>query len=239
MDSSRARTDGFGSTPSSWSSASRSRLNAQRLGLAPFAVQREHEPLGQALAERVRRDHPGQQIADVARAVEHEVGVGEQLDGGEPLLLELHRLVSQRLQVLQVAVGRPATQGQGPLQRADGLHRRPGGRRRPRPAERGFERERVDRLGRDRDLIAARGRLDRSEIGVGAATQRLAEKREVHPEGTLRRGRRFVHPQLVDQLIGRDGVIRPGQEQREEPPALGPRDRHVASLSPDPKRPQD
>ena len=137
-------SSGPGSTPSSSASRSpRLAVGLERLGLAPAAVEREHQLAGEPLARRVLGDEPPQLADDLGVAAGGEVGLDAQLERGQPLLLEPRDLGLRERLERQVGERRPAPQRERLAQqprRWSALARRPARAGRPRRAARSARR---------------------------------------------------------------------------------------------------
>ena len=182
----------------------------ERVGLSAGAVEREHQlaakPFPQRLLDEESLDLPD----ELGITAEHEVGVDAVLERGEPQLLEAPALCGGELVVCEVDQRRAPPQRERLAQKASGLGGVLGlGRRR----EERLEATRVDLRGIDLELVARRA----SQKPVTA--EQLAQTRDV--ELHHRRGGRWrpLAPERVDQLVGRDGLVRP-QEQRRQQGAL-------------------
>ena len=166
-----------------------------------------------------------------AVAAERKVRLDPVLEHREPELLEPGGLgLRERLQ-------RQIGEGRAPPQRKCGAERlRPGGG--VADPQRGttllrelVEARQVELLGRHGEPVAGRHRLER------ALRQELPELRDVDLKRVLGRVGRAVAPQRVDQPVGRDGVVRFEEQDREEGTLLGTAELKLGALSAHPQRP--
>ena len=194
--------------------AARVLVGAERLGLAPRAVQRAHVLAAQALAQRVLGDQRLELGHDVA-APERQVGLDAIRDRLQAQLLEpLGRRLCERDE-REVGQGRPAPQRQGGAERL----RRPGGRargkRRVALVDVALEAVEVARVGLDLQHVAGRAGDEH------AGHEHLAQGGHVDLDELGRGGRRPLAPQLVHDPVARDDLVRAQQQQRQQRALLG------------------
>ena len=180
----------------------------ERLGLAPVAVQREHQLRAQTLAQRLGRDE-GLQLR-------HELGVPSECEVGVDPLLE--RAQAQLLEARRVELRRAAPERERVTQSRRRDCRLGAACGRDQVVEAGE----IDLLARDGGRVAGRAALDQ----VGA--ERAAQLRDIDLQRVLRRLGRLVAPQLVDQPLGGDGLARAEQQRGEERARLRAGDREQA-----------
>jgi hypothetical protein len=189
-------------------------VDLQRLGLPSAAVERQHALAPHPLAGGVRGGEAVQFADEVGVAAHDEVGVDPVLQRRQPRLLQLRRRAARGGGVEQVVEHGPPPQREGGAQRVGGLGRRPGGELRPplgvQPGEAGGIEVGVV------DLQHVPGRPG-DEPPVGARRpQRAAEAGHVHPQRVGGALRHPVAPESLGQPLGRDGLVRVEQEQREQ-----------------------
>jgi hypothetical protein len=202
-------------------------VHVQRVGLPATAVEREHQLAAQALAEHVLGDQRLELRHKLALAAERQVRVDAVLERREPQLLQPRdlalrvRLAAELGERLAVPERERVAQERRPLGRIVVL---------PRPGDQRLEPRGVDLVRRDVQQITGRARPD----PLGA--DQLAQARDMPVQRGLRRARRLLAPQRLDQLrAGHD--LRPAQEQhREERPLLGARRSHVKATLDDAQR---
>ena len=186
-------------------------VDLEGLGLPPRAIQREHELSARTLAQRVLADER-LELADHLRvASECEVGVDPILERGEPQLLEAgDGGLGERLE-REVAERRTAPQRQRASQ-----PRRPGLRvarsEGAAPLRRqDLEAVEVDLLGLGQQAVPRPLRHDHPGVA-----ECLAELRHVHLDAVRGRARRLAAPELVDQAVDGDRLVRVQEEDREQ-----------------------
>ena len=186
-------------------------VDLEGLGLPPRAIQREHELPARTLAQGVLAHEP-LELADHLRVVsECEVGVDPVLERGEPQVLEagdgglgegLEREVAERRTAPQ---RQRASQPRGP---GLGVARGQGAATLRRQE---LETVKVDLLGRGLQAVTRPLRHDHPGVA-----DRFAELRHVHLDAVRRRPWRLAAPELVDQAVDRDRLVRVQEEDREQ-----------------------
>jgi hypothetical protein len=182
-------------------------VGGERVGLAPAAVERDHQLPPGALAQRIRGDGGAQRGQQLVVAALRQPALGQLLLRGGAQLLEALALGAGAVVVRQLGQRRPAD-----------------------------ERQRLgeQRLCRGCVGLAAGGGDERLEaVGVGLAAQlvavvvrlqlgdpRHAQARHVGPHDLQRVRRRPRRPQHVDHAIGRDHLVAVQDQQREQRPLL-------------------
>ena len=219
--------------------AARVLVRGERLCLPPGAVEREHELAAQPLAKRRRRDERLELADEVGVPPGGEVGLDPVLERRGPELDEARRLEPRELAV-DVGQGRPVPQRERLPQARGRLLRLPAERPPPLVAEALEPREvelpvldpeRVPRATGGEDLPVRAARSLRLE--------EPAQRRHV-PLQRLDRGRRRpLAPELVDQPVARDGLVRPQEEHREERTLLPGPERYEAAAVANLDRPED
>ena len=192
-------------------------VSLERLGLTTRAVQRQHQVAPKTLPDRVLEDECLQLADDARVSPQLEVGLDSFLECRQTKLLEAGDLrLGERL-VRQIGKRGAAPQRKRLAE--------PGGRGRCIAAADGFPRLRayplkapqVQLLGLDADQIAGRAR-DQNPVRGGARRplEQLAQARDMHLE-RLRCGlRRLPAPQLLDQAVTRNDLVRVGEQDREQ-----------------------
>ena len=187
----------------------------QRLGLAPAAVEREHAPGVQALAQRLLGHQRRQPRHELELAAGGELGIDLELERDEPQLVEPAQLGGGEGLVGHVAERIPAPQRERfagfAVAVADGAGHEVG------------EARHVDRSGLDAQLVAAATRDDR-------ARQQLAQLRDVALQHLRRRRRRIFAPQPLDQAIDRHRAVRVERQHRQQRALLGAAQRHGVTV---------
>ena len=182
----------------------------QRIGLAPGAVQRQHQLTVQRLAQRVL-GHERLQLADRIRVTaQSELGFEALLQAGEPQLFEMRALdLGERL-LGELRERRPAPQVKRlaqPLGRRGDVARRERGRA---FAAQRREAHGVDRLRIGGDEVA--GRLGAQHVGG----QHLAQLRDVDLDHLRCRRGHVLAPQVVDQPMHRDRAVGAEHQPRQQ-----------------------
>ncbi len=210
----------------------------ERLGLAAAPVEREHELATQPLAQRVLLDERLELAHEVAVAPELEVRLDPLLQAGEARFLEAGDLALGPLLIGEVGERRPAPQGECLAER----RRRAGGvtgrERRASGGRQLLKAVEVELPGRQVQEVTGRAGLDRA--GTGAVGRHgPAQLGDVHLHGLAcgRRGR--LPPELGDQPLGRDDLVRAQQQERQQGPLAEPSERDGPIAVEDLERPQD
>ncbi len=175
-------------------------VGGQRVGLAPAAVEREHQLPAQALAQRVARDLQLELGDHVGMEPERQVGLDPVLQAGEPQLLQPHAL-GERERLGELGQRGPAPDVERLAQALGGRLRVAAQQRRAAAPAQGLEAVQVDRVGLDLERVAASPRAQH------AVRQHLAQLRDVDLDHLGRRLRRGLAPQLVDQRLDGDRAV--------------------------------
>ena len=177
-------------------------IHLEGLGLTPRAIEREHELAAQPLAQRML-GHEGLELADeVVVAAEREVGVDPALERRDAKLLELEdRRLGERL-VGEVGEGRSAPQRErlAQLVGCDSVVRCR--ERATTVLDEPLEVMGIDRVGLDLDRVSAG--LRHEDVG----REHAAQPRHESGERVRRRLGRMVAPQILDQAIARNDLVR-------------------------------
>ena len=186
--------------------APHSAVGLQRLRLAAGTVEREHELGPQALAQRVRGDQRLELADEVCVASACKVGVDPLLKHRQPQLVELPDLgLGERL-VREVGERRAAPEGECGAQ----LVRRPHGLRSPRLPAQPLEHREVELLRLDVQDVAGRAR------GQPLGAELAPQPHDVDLDALRRRGGRRLSPQLGDQPVGGNDLVRVQQQEGEQ-----------------------
>jgi hypothetical protein len=212
---------------------------AQRLGLPPAPVQRQHQLPAEPLSERVLPSHLGQLRGRLGGPAEFEQDVEVLLDRGQPLLPQPGP--DDLRPGAGNAVERDALpQPQRRLQR----RRRPGQVAVPARLAGGGQPS-------GEQLRVELARCQPQQISPAAGQQHLA-RRPVRPPRVKRRpqpgdvnvqrvhrpGGQLAAPDPVDQLIARDRLVRPRRQQSEDRPPLRRAQLEFSLAAPGPHRPE-
>jgi hypothetical protein len=165
-------------------------------------------------------DEGGELPGHLVMAPEREIRVDASLERDEPALLEARDLVLREVVVCEVGERRTAPQRERVTQ-----HRgRVAGLNVARVVDELLEAVGVERLGRKLQHVAARTRDKRVDA------DRLAQLRDVALERLRRRVRALLAPELLDQLLARDELVRVQQQDCEQfaLPATADGDRTIA-----------
>ena len=216
-------------------------VRVERLGLAPGAVEGEHQLTSEPLAQRVNPDQPLELSDHRAVAAEREVDVDPLLDRGHAELLEAGDLRLRERLVGEVRQRRPAPQVER-LAKSLGCARRvppPGDGNRH--LELALETLRVERLGLGPQRIPPRpGRQDLARRPLGALRlEQPAQLSDVDLERVRRRRRWGLAPEGIDQPVARDRFVRVHEQDREQRTLLGGGQRQHAPLITNLERSED
>ena len=173
----------------------RSRVHAQRIGLAAAAVQGDHQAAGEPLAQRVLVGRALQLADRLAVAAEGEEGVEARLQGFQAQLVPAHRGRPGPLLVDDVGERRTVPLGQTRLdveeRRARVVVQRGAGL-----GDAVLEAGGVDDVAVDGQHVPRS--LPAQQLGVA---ERPAEQRDVALQRVHGRRRRFARPDVVDQPV--------------------------------------
>ena len=194
----------------------RGTVDLERLGLAPRAVEREHQLAAQPLPERVRGDERLELGHEVVVTAEAELAGKPLLLGVEPQPLEPGDLGAGKGLEGEVVERRPAPE----CERVGEQRAARAGRSGARLLEEPLEAQRVDSLGLEREPVP--GRLGQEHVRPDDLAQRV--------DGVLQRAERGAGrvgaPEILDQAVGRDDLAGMKREHREKRALLTARQRH-------------
>ena len=205
-------------------------IDLERLGLATRAVQRLHERRPEPLAERVLADEHLDLTDELCEAAEREVGVEPPLEGRQAELFESEHLQLRERFVGEVGERRPAPEIESFAQSL----RRKAGRRLLRLLDQHLEAEQVELVRADADHVARLLRDDRVVRG-----ECLAELGDVVLQRVGGCPGRLRAPELVDEPVRRDDLVRMRQKEREKRPLPRAAEREHTALLDDLERSQD
>ena len=202
----------------------------ERVGLSAGAVEREHQLAAQPFTERLLDEESLDLSDELGVAAEREVGADAVLEGGEPQLLEAPALCGGEFVVGEVDERRASPQRERLAEKAGGVGGVvcPGGRREER-----LEAARVDLGGTDLQLVSRRPGQQ------SVTSEQLAETRDV--ELYHRRGGRWrpLAPERIDQLVGRDHLVWPQEQHRQQGALLAAAERDRPAALDGFERPQE
>ena len=187
----------------------------------------------QALAERLC----GDQLLELShqRVVppEREIRIDPKLESRAPDLLQpCDRRLGERL-VLEVRKRRTSPQRQRFVQALGRLGREPAGLQLPRLVHQLLEPMQVQVIALDSDDVARR------PCRQHVPGECLSKSRDVHAKRIGGALRRILAPELVDQPVRRDHLVRVDEKQREQRPLLGSAQRDLARIVPYLERPEN
>jgi hypothetical protein len=195
-------------------------VGVESLGLAAASVERQHQLSVQPLPQRVLGDERLELGHEIGVTAGGEIGVDPLLERGDPHLLHPRDLGLGESLVREVGERRPAPQRERLAERRRRLLRTRAGGVRDEPLKAG-------------DVELRRLELDRVAGRAGdepAVAELLAEPRDVDVDALCDRRRRRLAPQLVDEPLGRDHLIRMQQQQHQQRALLAPAERKRAVL---------
>jgi hypothetical protein len=193
------------------------------LGLAARPVEGEHELAAQPLPPRVLAHERLQLADDGGGASEREVRLDPLLEGAEPELLEAGDLGLSKRFVGELTQRGAAPQSNGLMEEAGGGLDVGGRHRAPAVGEKLLEALGVQAAGLDPEQIPPGVRQqDRAGLALRPARlERLSEPGHVDLQGARRCRRRSRTPEIIDEAIAGDDLVRAQQEDREQRPLLG------------------
>ena len=189
----------------------------ERIGLAARAVEREDQLPAEAFAERAPRRPVSPARHSLRVTAEREVGVDAPLEGSEPQLLDPpDRRLRERL-VGEVGERRPSPERERFAQ--------------PLRDDRG--RRSVGLLDELREMVEVElASLDAEQVArrlgfepLPRRAERLPQLRDAHLQRGRAGGGRLVGPELVEQPVTRDDLVRVQKQQREQRPLTRPAER--------------
>jgi hypothetical protein len=160
----------------------------------------------EAFAQGLIRDQRLELPDHLVVAPEPEVGLDAVLVGHEAQLIEPRGLALGERLVAQVGEGRPAPQSKRLAQQLGGLAERAAAQRSVAFLRQLLEALRIELAGVDAEPV--RGPFPRQAVGDD-----LAQLRDVDLERVRGRCGRLVAPQILDQQLGRNGLV-PAQHQQ-------------------------
>jgi hypothetical protein len=190
---------------------------AQCLGLTARPCERLHEEAAGPLAEGMLGDPLPKARRDAAMGTERQPRLVQQIGGVQAQILEPADL---RLgEALVADIGERRTVPQCQRIEDQGL-RRGGVTLEPvlRLVDEVLEANGVDRIGLDPQLVAGRPGDDAPALG---RSERLAELRDVQLDGVLRRPRRPISPNVLDEPVDRHRLVRVEHEIEQHRTLLG------------------
>jgi Protein kinase domain len=205
-------------------------VDLERLRLPSGAVQREHELRPRPLAERMLADEGLELRDELGGAPECEVSVDASLERDEPQLLETKDLRLRERLVRDVGERRAAPESECLTENSFGGF----GRRPLSLLDQVLEAEQVELEGPDSDHVAGLAGDDRVTRG-----EQLAEPGHVVLQRVASRFGSSFPPQLFDQPVGRDDLVRAGEQQGQQRPLPRSAERERTALLDDLERSQD
>ncbi len=186
------------------------------------AVQREHLQPAEALVRRVLADE-GIELADrLSMEAELELGLEEHLLRVDALFLEVPDRVLREAPVGEVGERRPAPEPERLAEFRRSLARR----HRARLAYELLEAARVDLVRRDAEPVSGGARLER------VCAEQLPDPRDAVLDVCRRRRLRRPLPQLVDEHVERDDVVRVKKKDGDESALLRAAQGHGRAVDP-------
>jgi len=217
----------------------RTRVDLQRVCLAPAAIQREHELRGEALAPRMRGDERLQLADQPAVLAEPQLGIDSRLERSKAQLLQPPDLSQRELLVRDVRQ-RPAAPH--PERLAQDLPRalRVTGLQRAAPLLGArLEDIGIDVARRDLEQVAPSDGPQHGTTIDEVSVERSAQSHDRHLQALERPLRPEVSPQRVDQLVAGHRAIGVEQQQRQERNLTRSPDRDPALTVTEPNRAED
>ena len=192
------------------------RVDLERVGLAPAAVEREHQLRMHPLTPGMLGGEP-LELADQLRVqTGREVGLDARLERGQALLLQARDLRRRERLVREIVQRRAAPERQRLAQNAARRLDAAGGQLAAARGELVLEALRVELARRDPQAVARGGGLERSR-----GAQRVAQARDVHADRGGRALRRVLAPQPDGQPLGADRLVGRQKQHREQRARLG------------------
>jgi hypothetical protein len=182
----------------------------ERVGLPSRAIERKRVLRARVLAVRLGRDHPLQLGHELVVAAERELCIVEEVDGPQPLFLELSSLGRVDGLAGEIGQGLATPEIERAAQVLGRIRSPPRGERCGGPVDESLEPAEVERRRIEVEAIAGAVPLD------ALAPQRPAEAVHVHLQRGDCRVRRLGSPQRVDEAVPRHDRVRIQQQQGQE-----------------------
>ena len=206
-------------------------VGLERLGLSARAVQSNHQLAAQALAERLLADERLELADERSVTAEGELGLDPPFEPDQPQLVEPADRRARKRLVREVGERRPAPESEcvaKTLRRHRGLVRLG-------LVEQAREAVEVELVRPGPEHVAGRPRLE----PFRRAAESLPELRDAHLQRGHARGRRAFRPELVEQPVARDDLVRVQEQEREQRPLARPAERQRPTAVGDLKRSKD
>jgi hypothetical protein len=206
-------------------------VRLEGLGLAPRAVEREHQLGAQPLSKRMVADQRFE-LADHLRVVaERQLGLDALLDGRQAQLLEAGDLALGEGLIREIGERGTTPEREGVSQQLGGALRATAGKGLRALVQQPLEACPVELVGPEPDQVPAPAREDHAvRARPTSALERLAQARDVHLEALGGAGRRVLTPELVDQPVARDDLVRVQQQDRQHRALLAAGERELTAL---------
>jgi hypothetical protein len=195
-------------------------VRLERVGLAAGAVERQHQPAVQPLAQRMLGYQSLQLRHELRVTPGAQLGLESRLERDQPLLLERCDRALRERRERQVGERRAAPQRERVLEELERPPGMVGGQLTAPLVEQSLEAVRVEVLGAEPQLIAV------AAGGQHVLGELLAQPRHVHLERLQRVRGRALAPQLVDQPLVRERLVRVQEQHCEDGAALAPAERN-------------
>ncbi len=182
-------------------------IRVECVGLAPAAVQREHQLRRESFPQRVLGGQRLQFRDDLVLVAESQIEVDTALQRLQPPLGHPGNHIAVQRFGVDVRQHRPPPQCQRPPQDPGFLHRILGVARLGRLGDEILETQQVQALPLDLDAVALRMRHDHSASARGIEAEVLTQSHDIRPQCIACPPGRGFTPQAVDQLIQRHNVV--------------------------------
>ena len=206
-------------------------IGLQRLGLPVAAVQSEHQLRPEALPVRVLVDEGLELTHHLGVPRQSQLRVDQLLDGRHSQIVQPVDFVPGEGLIGQLAERTAAPESEPLLGGRESRLRIAGGGSRPGRIEQPLEAPRVHLVRVDSQLIAVlAGDEHVGRAAASVAGQSSAQAVDVNLNCLRGGGRRTVAPELVDEPVGRDRLVRAQKEQRQKSPLLAAAERNLHTL---------
>src|SRR5581483_239289 len=191
----------------------------ERLRLPARAVEREHLLAAEPLPQRVLRRQRLELGRECRVPAERELRVDPLLDREQAQLLEPVDLGSRERLVCEIGERAAAPQRKPFLEPRQGASRIPAGVRAAALLEESLEPVGVELLRLELEDVAAGARADELRVA-----ERLAQPRDLVVEAVVCVAGRPLRPELVEEAVARDDLVRMEEQDRQERALLRPSD---------------
>ena len=208
-------------------------VHVEGLGLPSRTVERQHQARVEDLAQRHFANEPSKVGDELQMTTTGELGIDPPFEGDGPKFVEPCTVSSSRVGSCEIRERGAAPQGERDRQGIGGGLRIANGECSGRLGKEGLEAPEIDVAFLGAQPVAVRLRLDAGDAECPT------QARHVDPNRVPRTGGRIVAPDLIDEVVRRDGLADVQDKERENRPLQIAADLDAAAWSDDFERAQD